>query len=55
MEVIKDVLENGPIAAFTIWMRGVLISLFSIIVCVLLTMLVVLLYTGYGSTIRFGY
>lgn len=55
MEVIKDVLKNGPIAAFPFWIKSVLLSLFSTIVCTLFTMLVVLLYTGYGTNIRFGY
>ncbi len=55
MEVINDVLKNGPIAVFPFWLRSILLSLFATIVCVLLTMLIVLLRTGYGKNILFGY
>ncbi|CAN0459803.1 unnamed protein product [Ectocarpus fasciculatus] len=55
MDVIQDILKNGPIAAFPFWTRGVLISLFLCIVCTLLCMLIVLLIYGSHINIQFGY
>ena len=55
MDVIQDVLKNGPIAGFPLWIKGILITIFSSIVCTLMGMLVVLLTFESGMAIQFGY
>ncbi|WP_350285889.1 hypothetical protein [uncultured Croceitalea sp.] len=55
MDVIKDILQNGPIASFSLWTRGILLSIFSSIVCTLLVMLVLLFSYGTHMNIQFGY
>ncbi|GMN05226.1 hypothetical protein MTsPCn5_06140 [Croceitalea sp. MTPC5] len=55
MDVIRDILKNGPIAPYSLWTKSILLSVFSSIVCTLIIMLVILLVNGYNTNIQFGY
>jgi len=55
MDVITDVLKNGPIAAFPFWVRGILLSIFSSIVCTLIVMFIFLLAFESNVSTHFGY
>ena len=55
MDVLKDVMRNGPIAPFSNWTKGIFISVFTAIVITLMIMLVVLLRYELYTNIQFGY
>lgn len=55
MDVIKEILNNGPLGLLSIWSKSMVLLLFSVIVSTLLTMLIVLLRYGNEISIQFGY
>lgn len=55
MDVINEIIQNGPVGLLSKGLKSAVLLLFAIIVSVLLTMLVVLIAYGPSMTIRFGY
>ncbi len=55
MDVMKEILNKGPLGLLSFWSRSMVLLLFSAIVSTLLTMLVVLLIYGNEISIQFGY
>lgn len=55
MDVIKEILNNGPLGLLSFWSKSMVLLLFSAIVSTLLTMLAVLLVYGNEISIQFGY
>ncbi|MEM1257166.1 MAG: hypothetical protein AAGC45_11125 [Bacteroidota bacterium] len=55
MDVIKEILDKGPLGILSFWSKSMVLLLFSAIVSTLLTMLVVLLIYGNEMSIQFGY
>jgi hypothetical protein len=55
MDVIKEILNNGPLGLLSFWSKSMVLLLFSAIVSTLLTMLAVLLVYGSEISIQFGY
>jgi len=55
MDVIKEILNNGPLGLLSFWSKSMVLLLFSAIVSTLLSMLTVLLVYGSEISIQFGY
>lgn len=55
MDVVKEIIKNSAIGPLSNWYKGLVLSLFSSIVGVLLTMLVLLLKYGPEINIQYGY
>jgi hypothetical protein len=55
MDVIKEILNNGPLGLLSLWSKSMVLLLFSAIVSTLLSMLTFLLIYGNQVAIQFGY
>ena len=55
MDVIKEILNNGPLGLLSFWSKSMVLLLFSAIVSTLFTMLTILLIYGHEISIQFGY
>ncbi|MET1259348.1 hypothetical protein ABV409_08400 [Flagellimonas sp. DF-77] len=55
MDVLHEIIENSAIGPYSLWSKGLVISIFSSIVCALATMFVLLMLHGPAMSIQFGY
>ena len=55
MDVIKEIMENGPLGMLPVWSKSLVLLLFSAIVTTLLAMLTFLMRYGSEISIQFGY
>ncbi len=55
MDVIKEIMQNGPLGLLPVWSKSLVLLLFSAIVATLATMLMILLRYGSEISIQFGY
>jgi len=55
MDVIKEIMRNGPLGLLSFWSKSMVLLLFSAIVSTALTMLIFLLIYGNEVSIQFGY
>lgn len=55
MDVLKEIMNNGPLGLLSFWSKSLVLLLFSAIVSTLLTMLIILLIYGNQIPIQFGY
>lgn len=55
MDVVKEIIQKSAIGPLSNWSKGVVLSLFTSIIGLLLTMLVLLLKYGSEIHIQFGY
>ncbi|MBS9463549.1 hypothetical protein KIM67_14110 [Flagellimonas sp. 389] len=55
MDVVKEIIQKSAIGPLSNWSKGVVLSLFTSILGLLLTMLVLLFKYGTQINIQFGY
>ncbi len=55
MDVVKEIIQKSAIGPLSNWSKGVVLSLFTSILGLLLTMLVLLFKYGTQVNIQFGY
>ncbi len=55
MDVINEIIQNSALGLLSKWYKSIVLLLFSAIVSVLLTMLIILVVNGPDMIIRFGY
>lgn len=55
MDVIKEIVQKGPLGLLSFWSKSMVLLVFSAIVSTSLTMLIFLLIYGNEVTIQFGY
>jgi len=55
MDVIKEILNDGPLGLLSFWSKSMVLLLFAAIVATLWSMLIVLLLYGSEVPIQFGY
>lgn len=54
MDVIKEIIQNSAIGPYSNWSKGLVLSLFTSIICTLVFMLV-LLFATMPQNIHYGY
>ncbi len=54
MDVIKEIIQNSAIGPYSNWSKGLVLSLFTSIVCTLVIMLV-LLFATIPQNVQYGY
>ncbi|UJH67300.1 hypothetical protein [Allomuricauda sp. SCSIO 65647] len=54
MDVIKEIIQNSAIGPYSNWSKGLVLSLFTSIVCTLMIMLV-LLFATIPQNVQYGY
>ncbi|SNY99897.1 hypothetical protein SAMN06265377_1711 [Flagellimonas pacifica] len=55
MDVVKEIIKNSAIGPLSRGYKGLVLSLFTSIVGILMTMLIILLKHGTNMNIQFGY